>query len=191
MSEAKTAPAIGARDLALIAVFAGVTAALGLIPPIPVGPVPVTAQSLGMVLAAAVLGPKRGVLSMALFLLLTGVGLPLLSGGRGGIGALIGPSCGFFVGWIVIAGLIGYATYRVGRPYRTWVGIVINVLGSLALYLFGIAGMMAVGKMALSAAVLANLPFLPGDAIKAVLAALIAVGVHRAVPDLMPVKANN
>ena len=98
MPEAKAAPLVSARDLALIAVFVGVTAALGLIPPVPVGPVPITAQSMGMVLCGAVLGPKRGGLSMALFMLLVGVGLPLLAGGRGGIGILLGPSVGFFVG---------------------------------------------------------------------------------------------
>lgn len=188
MPEAKAAPLVSARDLALIAVFVGVTAALGLIPPVPVGPVPITAQSMGMVLCGAVLGPKRGGLSMALFMLLVGVGLPLLAGGRGGIGVLLGPSVGFFIGWIVLAGLIGFLTYRVGRPYRVWVGIVINIACSLLLYVFGIAGMMAITKMTLSAAVVANLPFLPGDAIKAVLGALIAAGVHKAVPDLIGAK---
>ena len=87
-----------------------------------------------------------------------------------------------------MAGLIGFLTYRVGRPYRVWVGIVINIACSLLLYVFGIAGMMAITKMTLSAAVVANLPFLPGDAIKAVLGALIAAGVHKAVPDLIGAK---
>ena len=76
------------RDLALIATFTGVVAALGLVPALaPFGiPVPITAQSLGVMLAGAVIGARRGFLSLALFLVLVAVGLPLLSGGRGGLG---------------------------------------------------------------------------------------------------------
>ena len=76
------------RDLALIATFTGVVAALGLVPAfVPPGfTVPITAQSLGVMLAGAVLGARRGFWALALFLVLVAVGLPLLAGGRGGLG---------------------------------------------------------------------------------------------------------
>ena len=76
------------RDIARIAVFAALIAALGLVSAIPIPglPVPVTTQTLGVMLAGAVLGPRRGAAAVAVFLLLVFIGLPLLSGGRGGAG---------------------------------------------------------------------------------------------------------
>ena len=108
-----------ARDLALIAVFAGVTAALGLIPPIylPITPTPITAQSLVIILAGAILGGRRGFASQALLLGLVALGLPLLAGGRGGIGVFFGVTWGFLLGYPVVAGLVGWLTYRIGAPY--------------------------------------------------------------------------
>ncbi len=178
-----------ARDLALIAVFAGVTAALGLIPPIytPLSPTPLTAQSLGVVLAGAILGGRRGFASQALFLALVALGLPLLAGGRGGIGVFFGVTWGFLLGYAVVAGLIGWLTYRAGAPYSIWKGVLINVvLGMGALYAFGIPGMVATGKLTFPAAVAANLPYLPGDLVKCVLAAFVAKAVHAAYPGLLP-----
>ena len=76
------------RDVVLIALFAAITAGLAIFPPLvlPVVGVPVTAQSLGPMLAGGVLGARRGGLSMLLFLALVAMGLPLLAGGRGGRG---------------------------------------------------------------------------------------------------------
>ncbi|MGI5950910.1 MAG: biotin transporter BioY [Brooklawnia sp.] len=179
-----------ARDLALIAVFAGVTAALGLIPPLylPISPVPITAQSLGPILAGAVLGGRRGGASQLLFLALVGLGLPLLAGGRGGLAPFVGPTWGFLVGWPIIAALIGWATSRfIGSPYVAWLGVAVNMVGGmLVLYAIGIPGMMLVAQLSLGQAILANAPYLVGDIIKCVIAALVAKGVHASVPGLLP-----
>lgn len=178
-----------ARDLALIAVFAGVTAALGLIPPLylPISPVPITAQSLGPMLAGAILGGRRGFASQALFLALVALGLPLLAGGRGGIGVFFGVTWGFLIGWAVVAAFIGWATYRLGAPYSLWKGIIVCAIGGmLLLYGIGIPGMVITGKLTFTAAIAANLPFLPGDLVKCVIAALVAKGVHAAYPGLLP-----
>ncbi len=178
-----------ARDLALIAVFAGVTAALGLIPAFytPLSPAPITAQSFGIILAGAIIGGRRALLSQALFLGLVALGLPLLAGGRGGIGAFARPTVGFLVGYVVVAGLIGWATFRKGAPYSVVRGLLINFLGGMVvMYAFGLIGMMAVAQLSLPAAVAANLPYLPGDLVKVVAATLIAKGVHAAYPGLLP-----
>src|SRR3954463_8239774 len=89
------------RDMVHIALFAAIMAALGLLPPIPVGfiPVPITAQSMGVMLAGSILGAQRGALAILLFLALVAVGLPLLSGGRGGLGVFFGPTAGFLLSW--------------------------------------------------------------------------------------------
>ncbi|MFN7599597.1 MAG: biotin transporter BioY, partial [Cereibacter sp.] len=83
------------RSLTHIALFAALIAVLGLVPQITLAVgVPITAQSLGIMLCGTVLGARRGALAVVLFLVLVAAGLPLLSGGRGGLGVFAGPSAG-------------------------------------------------------------------------------------------------
>ncbi|CAN7298163.1 biotin transporter BioY [Knoellia sp. LjRoot47] len=180
------------RDLSLIAIFTGVIAALGLVPAVSPfgGAVPITAQSMGIMLAGAILGAKRGALSVLLFLALVAVGLPLLSGGRGGLGVFAGPSVGYLVGFPVAAFLIGLLTERIGRPYRLHLGVMANILGGvLALNAIGIVGMALVLHVSLVKATTLAAVFMPGDVVKAVLTAFVAVGVHAAYPGLIPARA--
>ena len=176
------------RDLALVATFTGVVAALGLVPVfLPPGfSVPITAQSLGVMLAGAILGARRGFLSLALLLVLVAVGLPLLAGPRGGLGVFAGPSVGFLLGWPVAAYVVGWLTERGGPTYRLAWGIAANVLGGIVvLYACGIAGLALVTGMSVQAATVASWVFIPGDLVKAVLAAVVARGVHAAYPGLL------
>ena len=84
------------RNLTLVALFAALIAALALIPKFSLGfGVPITAQTLGVMLCGTVLGAKRGTLAVLLFLVLVAIGLPLLAGGRGGLGSFMLPSSGF------------------------------------------------------------------------------------------------
>ena len=175
-----------ARDLALIAIFAGIVAALGLVPavPVPVIPVPVTAQTLGVMLAGAVLGPRRGFLALVLFVALVVLGLPLLAGGRGGLAVLVGPSAGFFVGFPFAALVTGWLSrlLLVRGVYRLGPGIVAALVGGIVVeYVFGVVGFLLVT----GASPVPVLVFLPGDVVKAVLAALVARGVHAAYPGLL------
>ena len=140
------APRSSSRDLALIATFAGVIAALGLVPAFtpPGFAVPITAQSLGVMLAGAVLGARRGFLSLLLLLVLVAVGLPLLAGGRGGLGVFATPSAGFLHR---LAGR-GVRHRLADRARRADVpaglGAVANVVGGIVvLYALGIAGIAA------------------------------------------------
>ena len=174
------------RDLSQIAVFAGIVAALGLIPPIPLPiiPVPITAQTLGVMLAGLVLGARRAFWSLLLFVGLVAVGLPLLSGGRGGLGVFVGPSAGFVFGFPFAAYAVGWFTERFCRDgrYRLGWGIAAALLGGVGvLYVFGAVGFMLVTGLS----PLPVLVFIPGDIVKAVIAALIAKGVHAAYPGLL------
>jgi biotin transport system substrate-specific component len=183
-----TRPSSPARDAALIAVFAGFVAALGVVPAFqpPGFSVPITAQSLGVMLAGAILGSRRGFAALALFLALVAVGFPLLAGGRGGLGVFFGPSVGFLLAWPLTAYVIGWLTERGGTPYRLPWGIVANVVGGIVLlYAAGIAGIAAVAGISVWAATVSTWIFIPGDLVKAVLAALIARGVHAAYPGLI------
>ncbi len=179
------------RDLALIAMFTGVIAALGLIPAVAPfgGAVPITAQSMGVMLAGAILGSKRGALAVLLFLALVAIGLPLLAGGRGGLGVFAGPSVGYLIGFPVAAWLVGRLTELLGRPYRVVVGTLANVLGGvLVLNAIGIVGMAVVADLSLAKATALAAVFVPGDLVKAVLTAVVAAGVHAAYPGLIPAR---
>lgn len=181
-------PRSSSRDLALVATFAGVVAALGVVPAFtpPGFTVPITAQSLGVMLAGSILGARRGALSLLLFLALVAAGLPLLAGGRGGLGVFVGASVGFLVAFPVAAWVIGWISERAGTPYRLHWGLVANVVGGIVvMYLFGVIGLAAVLDLSLVAAATTLWVYVPGDAVKVVVAALVARGVHAAYPGLL------
>lgn len=107
MHEGNTQHAV-MTSLPRIAVFAALIAVLGL-PGTGVfaGNVPVTVQTLGVMLAGTVLGARRGTCAVLVFLALTVIGLPLLAGGRGGLGVLLAPSCGYLLAWLLSSCIIG------------------------------------------------------------------------------------
>lgn len=180
----RTSSGLGARDLALVAVFAAMIVALGLPGTIAIGSsgVPITLQTLGVMLAGALLGAKRGTLAV-LTVIVVGLALPVLAGGRTTLTSLSGATAGFLLGWIPAAAVIGWLTALTGHRFRIWLGTLINVLGGvLILYACGLAGMMLRLHMSFGAAVSANAPFLPGDVVKAVVTAGVTAAVLRAYP---------
>ncbi len=174
------------RNLAHIALFAALIAVLGFVPAVtlPFG-VPISAQSLGIMLCGTVLGAKRGALAVLLFLALVAIGLPLLSGGRGGLGVFVGPSAGFLIGFPVTAFVAGLIVERWKAPLAiaAFAGSVIG--GILVLYAFGIPGMALTLGKTLPEATLLALPFLPGDLIKCTLAALVTRSIAQMRPGAL------
>lgn len=181
------------QNTVLVAVFAALIAALGLVPPITVGiiPVPITLQTLGVMLAGALLGPVRGMLSVVVLEVLVLAGLPLLAGGRGGLGVFLGPTGGYLVGWIPAALVIGalvqyWAIRRTGRTTRFAAVLLSVVVGGIAvIYAFGIPWTAVVTGLPLSTSALGALVFIPGDLLKAVVATLAAINVHRSYRRLL------
>lgn len=179
-------------DLALVAVFAGLIAAFTLAPAVPVGPVmvPITLQTLAIALTAMILGPWRALAASCLYLLLGFVGLPVFAGGAAGLGVLVRPSAGYLLSFPIAAFVIGYLARAFVRRYgttgRRWLLLAAAGLvgGLLITHPLGILGMSINGHLPLATAALADLAYVPGDIIKAVVAALVAVAVHRAFPDL-------
>lgn len=176
-----------ARDLAQIAIFAALIAALGLAGPLNIGPVPITLQSLGVMFAGAILGPRKGTLAVLLFLVLTAVGLPLLAGARGGIGVFtVSPAAGYLYGWLFGAFVIGFLTARLLPKYPFWPALAATILGGvIAVYLIGIPVMALNLGLPLWTTIGLNIAFVPGDLIKVVLTVLVASQVHRAYPGLI------
>ncbi|MEY8841109.1 biotin transporter BioY [Cribrihabitans sp. XS_ASV171] len=173
------------KNVALIALFAALIAALGLVPKITLAfGVPITAQSLGVMLCGTVLGARRGALSVLLFLLLVAIGLPLLSGGRGGLGAFATPSAGFLIGWPIAAFVTGWIVEHWRGAPMTLVAGLASVIGGIGvMYAFGIAGMAFMLDKSLAEAGALVLAFVPGDLLKAAIAGMLTSALARARPS--------
>jgi biotin transport system substrate-specific component len=176
------------RDLALVASFAAMIAVLGLPGAItmPGNMVPITLQSMGVMLAGSILGWKRGAAAVVLLLVLVAAGLPLLSGGRGGLAVFFGPSAGYLFGFVLGAAVIGWMVEQQLPAYPLWWGGLANVVGGIgAVYLIGIPVQAAVlGTSGLVATAVSSALFLPGDLIKVVIATAVASAVHRGYPGI-------
>lgn len=183
-----------ARSLVRVAVFAALIAALSILPGVPVGPVPITLQTLGVLLAGYLLGPKLGVAAVGLYLLLIAVGLPVGSGMRGGLGLFVGPTGGFLIGFVLSALVVGLLSRRIvdrlvdrriGRGRAVAEFVLAGLIGGLVpVYVVGLPVMKMVTGLPWDTAVVSGMAlFIPGDLIKIVLASLITVGVVRALPQ--------
>ncbi len=176
------------RSLALVALFAALLAVFGLIPKIdlPLG-VPITLQTLGVMLAGCMLGPRRGLQAMLLFLAAVALGLPLLSGGRGGLGVFFAPSSGYLLGWplgALVTGLV-MAALPVATPRRAAASaFVASALGGLlVVHACGVVGLVFIAKLGWLQALTGTLVFVPGDLIKCAVAAMVVHTVARGLPD--------
>ena len=172
------------RDITRIAVFAAIIAVLGLPGAIPlVGGVPITAQTLGVMLAGVVLGPWRAAAAVTVFELLVFAGLPLLSGGYGGVGVFVGPTAGYLIGWIPGAFVIGAIVRADIRPPHVWRIVVGCVVGGIALvYALGIPVTALVLGLPLGPTALSSLAFVPGDLIKVIITTAVALALYKAYP---------
>ena len=184
-ASAKTTPA---TDLALIAVFAALIAAFSLTPSVPIGVVPITLQTLAVVLAGLVLGARRGFLATLLYLAVGFAGLPVFAGGAAGLGVLAKPSVGYLLAFPFGAALAGYLAtlFASWRGAKQYLGFFLAGMGaSLLIHAAGIVGLMLVARMDFVAAFVFDLTFWIGDAVKMFVAAAIAVAVHKAFPVLL------
>ena len=174
-----------------MAVFTALLVAAAVVPGIPLGGagVPITLQTLAVMLTGLVLGPIRGGLAVLLYLLLGFVGLPVFSRGQSGLQVLSGPTAGYLVSFVVAALVVGLAARVVLRRARQSLWVPLLLVASFAttvvVHALGILGLMVNLRLPLSAAVSADLPFLPGDLVKDVVAVVAAVAVHRAFSDVL------
>ncbi|MFS0704218.1 biotin transporter BioY [Cellulomonas sp. 179-A 9B4 NHS] len=178
-----------ATDVALVATFAAFVAACALVPPIPTGSgVPITLQTFGVILAGLVLGPLRGFLAVALYLVVGLAGVPVFAELTGGLGVLGKPSVGYLLSFPVAAALAGLlARVALRAPVRwRWAALAAAGLGAsfLTVHPAGIAGLMWRLGVDLPAAFAIDVVYWPGDVVKNVLAGAVTVAVLRAYPDL-------
>ena len=176
------------ESIAHVALFAALLAVMGLIPKIdlPLG-VHISIQTLGVMLAGCLLGPWRGLQTIGVFLVAVAIGLPLLSGGRGGLGVFMSPTAGYLIGWTAAAWATGLlmAVLPKSTPARAACSaFAASAIGSIVvLYIFGIAGLVWMADIPLQQAAWANVAFIPGDLIKCAITALVVHRIARAMPD--------
>lgn len=186
------ARAVAPADLAYIAVFAALIAALSIVPPIPVGGfgVPITLQTLGVALAGLCLGAWRGTAAVVLYVLVGTAGLPVFAGGTAGIGVLLGPTGGYLVAFIVstfVLGLAAQAILRGGVSRLSWLWLLLAALAVrlVVIWPIGVAGIARATGGTMADVWAVDLAYWPGDALKIVVAVLIALTVHKAFPRLL------
>lgn len=177
------------ESIALVAVAAGFLCAVGPLS-IPVGPVPITLQTLAVVLVGLLLGPVRGAAAVLVYMAVGAAGAPVFASFQAGLPVLYGGTAGYLWSFPVAAVLAGLgAVLVVRRARRSLVvpGLLVTAFVAMAaVYPAGLLVLKTYYGMTWAEALTAGLtPFLLGDSIKAVVAALVAATVHRAFPRLL------
>jgi biotin transport system substrate-specific component len=161
------------RHIALIAIgasliFAGSRIAI----PVPGSPIPVTGQTFGVLLVGGALGFRRGLASVALYVLIGLIGLPFFAEGKGGVSVILGARGGYILGFLVAGSLVGRLA-ELGWDRRIIGALGAMAIGNVVIYLIGVPWLMVVTHVDLPTGIAQGLtPFLIGDAVKLILAAL-------------------
>ena len=151
--------------------------------PLPFSIVPVTGQTLGVMLAGSVLKAKFAALSIITYLLLGTAGLPVFGGGNSGIGVIIGPKGGYYIGFLAGAVVISLLKGKKNNIYRLAAANAIG--GIIAVHIIGFPWLSAATGMGIFEAFKAGtLFFIPGDIIKVIGAALIGFAVNKQIMRL-------
>ena len=171
--------ATSAVTKAALVVFGSLLLAVSAQFKIPLYPVPVTGQTLVVLLIGMTYGPRLGGITIAAYLFEGAIGLPVFAGGAAGAAVLMGPTAGYLFGFLLAAIAIGYLAERgMGRTVVSTIAAM--VIGNCVIYLCGalwLANFIGFGQ----AIVAGVLPFLYGDALKLVVAAGLMPWAWRAV----------
>lgn len=144
---------------------------------LPLKPVPVTLQTLAVLLVGAALGWKRGAASMTTYLLAGAAGLPVFAGGSAGLAKFAGPTGGYLLSYIFAAALVGWLVQRYALDRKPLGAAAAMLTASVVIYAFGLTWLGMVTGLKGQALLTAGLtPFLLGDALKIGLAALLLPG---------------
>lgn len=169
------------RHLVLCALFSAMTAVCSQIAvPMPWG-VPINLALFAVCLAGSLLGPLWGTASMGVYVALAAVGVPVLAGFQGGPAAIFGKTGGYVIGYMAAALVTGLLARRFGR--RFWPLCAAMAIGCAACYALGTLWFVVLTQSPLPVALgLCVLPYLPADAVKIALAALLTLQLRRRLP---------
>ena len=163
------------RTITQVALMTAILIILGLIPGIPIGfiPLPIVLQNLGVMLAGALLGSKKGTLAVFSLLVLVALGCPFLPGGRGGIAVFIGPSGGYLLSYLLCPLIMGKSFELFSNKKMLVDFAIIWIIGVAFINVFGAIGLTVSTGMPFLKSLLSVLVFIPGDTIKSIAAVLI------------------
>lgn len=148
--------------------------------PIPGTSVPINLATFAVILAGLMLGAKDGSIAMVVFLILGAIGVPVFHSFTGGMGIVFGPTGGFLIGYILLALCAGLSTGKTEHPIRNY--IIFTLLGEVLLYALGSAWFIIQAGSNIQTALMACVvPFLPGDAVKMVLAYVVAGRLRKVI----------
>lgn len=173
-------PGARVRDALLVGGAALLTALLAQVAvPVPGSPVPITGQTLAVVLTAAALGPARGVLGQALYLILGAIGLPFYSEASGGVEVLAGATGGYLIGFLPAALLIGLAAQH-GQDRKVWKALPLFLAGQAVVFAVGVPWLAVVADLSPAQALEAGFyPFILGGVVKAAIAGVLLPAAWR------------
>lgn len=170
-------------NLTKISLMAAATAVMAQIAiPMPAG-VPMTLQTLAVILAGVILGPKLGAASMLIYLLIGAVGLPVFSGLKGGAAMLVGPTGGFIISFPIMAFIIGLgAKSNKNEKYGDAVFWLLLLLGTIVNYAIGTAMFCLSTGSTLGAGLSACVvPFIPTTIVKTIIGGVLGLRIKKAV----------
>ena len=175
-------PKMTTQTIALIAVMTAVTCVLAPFS-LPIGPVPISFTNLTIYIGLYVLGMKKETISCAVYLIIGLAGVPVFSGFSGGPGKLIGPTGGYLIGFVPMAIVAGFFIDKFdGKRVPSILGMVI---GTAICYTLGTAWFcIQADSQLVNALGLCVFPFLPGDAVKIVVAAVFGPQIQKTLRRL-------
>lgn len=165
---------ISTKEITLVSSFTALTA-IGAFISIPVGPVPITLQTLFVLLAGILLGPKLAAISQLLYVVLGLIGAPIFAGFSGGLQTVLKPSFGFLIGFIVAAYVIGKiktSNYK-SLVLATFIGSVVIYLIGLPYMYFILNNVMNMHLTFIEVFKMGALLFIPGDIIKMIISVIV------------------
>ena len=156
------------RDVVLVLVGSWLVALLAQIQ-VPMWPVPITGQTLGVLLVGALLGSRLGATSMIAYIMQGAMGLPFFAGGAAGTAVLVGPTAGYLAGFVVAAFVVGWLAER-SWDRHMGKAVLAMLIGNLIIYAIGLAWLSRFTGLDTVLSV-GMIPFIPGDIIKTIIAA--------------------
>lgn len=161
------------KTITVMGLLLAVLLALGAMPPLAIGflPVPIVLQNFGVMLTALVLPAKPATGTIGSLLALAALGLPVLSGGRGGLAVFVGPTAGYMVGWLLTPGALWLVARMVGGRWTRLLAVVVMVVVA---NLCGAVWLAISTQLSIGTSLVGTLAYVPGDAVKAVLASVVA-----------------
>ncbi|MHB0915752.1 MAG: biotin transporter BioY [Thermoleophilia bacterium] len=174
-------------SLTLVAMFAALTSVGAWIAfPLPFSPVPVAFANLFVLLAGVILGKWLGALSQVVYIMLGVIGIPVFAQFTAGPEVLVGPTGGYLVGYVLAAFVAGALVEHLPRSFPELARVPVSlVAGGLAIYLTGLPWLASYLDISFPAALVAGFyPYLPGDALKVVLATMLSASLLHQVPQV-------